>query len=296
MLYTLLMVCSFASSFEMLPLPQQVRLLVSTLEQLNAFFRARPHRLDLSQEAPKPVLLFHLQYHMAILITISSFLRVFAADGCNTAGGREGPQSQSIPLVLRSITSSAIETVRLCRIYRDRYSYIAAHPILLHHLLSAALVHLMNATSDDISLQRQSARWLRTCLALLEELRATWPVRVGKSVKVIRVLAHKWGVVGALPMQFAGRIEPFGQREEVDETQTDAHGHALSEGHRPADIADFQQRGGEGFASETRETYPLDASMPNESSAAELLEAFESLSSLPDLGWWSDPNVVLPFS
>ncbi|KAK8224370.1 fungal-specific transcription factor domain-containing protein [Phyllosticta capitalensis] len=277
----------FASSFESLPLPQQIRLLVSTLEQLNAFFRSRPPRLHMSPEAPKPVLLFHLQYHMAVLITISNFLRVFSAVESENTGEHTGPQAESILLVLRSITSSAIETVRLCRVYRDKYSYAAAHPILLHHLLSAALVHLMNATSSEIGLRRQSARWLRTSVALLKELRVPWPVRVDKAIKVIRVLAQKWGVLSALPLDFAGISEPFGNKTATPHLVS-LDSHVVEADSANWDTADYP--------SATREGFAFEPHMPDTSSAPELLATFESLASLSDLSWLSDPAMELPFT
>lgn len=224
---------------------------------------------------------------MAVLITISNFLRVFSAGQSERKGGRTGAQAESILLVLRSITSSAIETVRLCRVYREKYSYAAAHPILLHHLLSAALVHLMNATSNDIGLRRQSARWLRTSVAHLKELRVPWPVRVDKAIKVIRVLAQKWGVLGALPLDFAGMSEPFGHQTATPYLVS-LDSHAIEADHANWDTADY--------ASATRERFAFEPHMPDTSSAPELLATFESLASLPDLGWLSDPAMELPFT
>ncbi|KAL3291984.1 fungal specific transcription factor domain-containing protein [Colletotrichum asianum] len=138
----------FAPSFEKLAMAQQIRLLVSTLEQLNTFFCSKPHQLHMNIDAPKPIVFFHLQYHMAIMIIISSFLRSFTSP--DTPGINEAESNSSL-LVLRSITSAASETIRLCRLYRDRYTFTMAHPIIVHHLLSAILVHLMNATSSDIT-------------------------------------------------------------------------------------------------------------------------------------------------
>ncbi|KAF5498198.1 hypothetical protein CGCF413_v007771 [Colletotrichum fructicola] len=117
----------FAPSFEKLAMAQQIRLLVSTLEQLNTFFRSKPHRLHMNNDAPKPIVFFHLQYHMAIMIIISSFLRSFASS--DTPGINEAESNSSL-LVLRSITSAASETIRLCRLYRDKYTFTMAHPII----------------------------------------------------------------------------------------------------------------------------------------------------------------------
>lgn len=201
-----------APTFESLSSSQQVRLLVSTLDQLKAFFRSRPPELNLRPDAPKLVILFHLQYHMAILIMISPFLRIsrkshgstqFQSDEDSTSADF----NSSIALVLHSVTASASESIRLCRIYCDTHSFRAAHPVIAHHLLSASLVHLMNRTSSSPQLRRQSAYWLRIGMELLDHMRVVWPVRAERSITVLRVLARKWGTTGALPIRFSGPIE-----------------------------------------------------------------------------------------
>ncbi|GJC96710.1 fungal specific transcription factor domain-containing protein [Colletotrichum higginsianum] len=124
----------FSTTFESLPIPQQVRVLVASQDALSTFFRSRDDRLHLSGDStPKPVLQFHL---------------------------------------------------------------------------AAAIVHLMNATSWTPALRHQSTYWLRQCLELLRELQTPWPVRAIKSIKIIRVLAQRWGVVRALPLEFSYQVEP----------------------------------------------------------------------------------------
>lgn len=185
---------------------------MSTLDQLKAFFRSRPSELNLRSDAPKLVILFHLQYHMAILIMISPFLRISRKSHGSTHPQYDGDAasadfSSSIALVLHSVTASASESIRLCRTYHDTHSFQAAHPVIVHHLLSASLVHLMNRTSSSPQLRRQSAYWLRVGMELLDKMRVVWPVRAEKSITVLRVLARKWGTTGALPIRFSGPIE-----------------------------------------------------------------------------------------
>ncbi|KAH9229784.1 hypothetical protein K456DRAFT_1899018 [Colletotrichum gloeosporioides 23] len=263
----------FAPSFEKLAMAQQIRLLVSTLEQLNTFFRSKPHRLHINNDAPKPIVFFHLQYHMAIMIIISSFLRSFTSS--DTPGISEAESNSSL-LVLRSITSAASETIRLCRLYRDKYTFTMAHPIIVHHLLSAILVHLMNATSSDITLRRQSSRWLRTGMGLMDELRETWPTRVNKCIRVVRVLAQKWGAVGALPMAFAAPVELSAQERESP--RQDASFSSRLNCPAPTSVEVYDGHDGTPFNGHAWQTGEM-------SSVSELLGAFGSLSSLPDLGW-----------
>lgn len=149
-------------------------------------------------------------------------------------------------LILRSLTGAASTMIRLVRMYRDVVGWYHHHtsppptapssssstsgpptgtttmgrprsgkpnPVIVHYLLAAAIVQLMNATSGSASLRKSSARQLRTCMELLAQLRAPWRPRVDKSIKVIRVLAQRWGVLGALPMNYSYRVEPA---EQVD--------------------------------------------------------------------------------
>jgi hypothetical protein len=143
---------------------------------------------------PKPVLLFHMAYQMAILVTMPPFLRLFAA-----ASSDQMAAGNVMPLVLRSITHAALAMVRLVGIYRKIYTLRNATPLLMHHLLSAAIVHLMNTTTGSVPLKRHSTRLVRACVDLLADLSKTWPVRSNKSIKVIEVLAQRWGVGFALP-------------------------------------------------------------------------------------------------
>ncbi|KAK1959639.1 fungal-specific transcription factor domain-containing protein, partial [Colletotrichum sublineola] len=202
----------FPTTFESLTIPQQVRILVASQDSLNTFFRSRHDRLHLSgNSTPKPILLFHLAYQMAILITMPPFLRMFATISQSSStpmtGNVAGQNSEFMLLVLRSLTAAATAVARLVRTYRRAHGFEEPpNPVLIHHLLSAAVVHLMNATSWNPALRQQSTYWLRQCLELLRELQRSWPVRVVKSVTIIRVLAQRWGVMKALPIEFSYQV------------------------------------------------------------------------------------------
>lgn len=210
----------------------------------------------MSRTASTPVLLFHLQYHMAILITMSPFLRTFALP-MDQASDQGHVNSSTAALVLQSISSSATETIRLVRSYRKSHGFQTAHPIMIHHLLSAGLVHLMNATSSSASMQRQSSKGLHACMGFLDELRCVWPTRASKSLDVMRVLGQKWGVLRLLPVQFTqipGTAGTWGAQDEDLNADLDP---SLSSLCHP----------GPGLG------------------AAELLEGFQELSSMAELEW-----------
>ncbi|KAJ6006901.1 hypothetical protein N7451_004845 [Penicillium sp. IBT 35674x] len=180
----------FSSSFEKLDSADQIHLLISTHKDLNRFFKSRDQRLEITREAaPKPVLLFHMAYQMAILVTMPPFLRLFATSKA------ENPKiAQAMPLVLRSIASAAASMVRLVQNYTKNYGFQHANPLLIHHLLSAAIVHLMNTTTTSHTFRRYSTRSVRTCLTLLKELGRYWTLRSRKSLDVIKALARRWNV------------------------------------------------------------------------------------------------------
>ncbi|KAK1584901.1 fungal-specific transcription factor domain-containing protein [Colletotrichum navitas] len=212
----------FSTSFESLPVSQQVRILVASQENLSTFFRSRHDRLHLSGDStPKPVLQFHLAYQMTILITMPPFLRMFAAisrpSSTSETGNVAGPNSEFILLVLRSLTMAATAVARLVRTYRRGHGFEEPpNPVIVHHLLSASVVHLMNATSRNPALRHQSTYWLRQCLELLRELQTSWPERASKSVMIIRILARRWGVMRALPMEPGYQVDPAAPGSERD--------------------------------------------------------------------------------
>ncbi|KAJ5273752.1 hypothetical protein N7478_008877 [Penicillium angulare] len=180
----------FSSNFDNIGLTPQMELLMSTHGQLGHFFKTCDARLRMKRGfTAKPILLFHMAYQMATLVTIPPFLRLLirVKDQPNDA-------SNAMSLVLRSISNAASSMVRLVHLYRLHYTFQHANPLLIHHLLSATIVHLMNTTSKSRGLRRHSTRSVRRCLVLLEELKQLWPVRCAKSTAVIKSLAGRWGV------------------------------------------------------------------------------------------------------
>ena len=181
---------SFSSSFEALSTADQVHLLISTHRDLNRFFKSRDQRLEVARDAPpKPALLFHMAYQMAILITMPPFLRLFA-----TVNNESQKIQQAMQLVLQSISSAASSMVRLAQTYTKTYGFERANPLIIHHLLSASIVHLMNTTTTSLALRRYSTRSVRSCLTLLSSLEDYWPYRSRKSIEVITSLARRWSV------------------------------------------------------------------------------------------------------
>ncbi|KGO41723.1 Transcription factor, fungi [Penicillium expansum] len=207
----------FSSTFETLTTTEQVSLLIATHENLSHFFKSRDQRLAIKRGATeKPVLLFHMAYQMAILVTMPPFLRLFSKMR------NENPNtSQLMPVVLQSLTAAATAMVRLVSDYYKIYGFQKSNPLLIHHLLSACIVHLMNTTTKSFTLRRFSTRSVRKCLALFAGIKIFWPSRSQKSVDLIKVLARRWDVEFALPedtnlileMGFTSDFDPPGKRQ-----------------------------------------------------------------------------------
>lgn len=78
-------------------------------------------------------------------------------------------------------------------------------PQVVDYIVSAAVIHLLNATSGKRSaLGRQSMSGIRTCLEALQDMHRQWPSLGARSIRQIQDLAHRWKVVWALPSALAG--------------------------------------------------------------------------------------------
>lgn len=137
----------------------------------------------------KLVLLFHMAYQMATLVTMPPFLRLLVR-----TESKSPDATHSMSLVLRSIGNAASSMVRLVHVYRRHWTFRHANPLLIHHILSASIVNVMNTTTMSPSLRRHSVRSVCKFLDLLEELKQIWPVRCAKSIAVINSLAIRWDV------------------------------------------------------------------------------------------------------
>jgi hypothetical protein len=138
----------------------------------------------------------------------------------------ENPNSsQLMPVVLQSLTAAATAMVRLVQDYCKTWGFPRINPILIHHLLSATIVHLMNTTTESFTLRRFSTRSVRKCLAIFRQLSLYWPTRSQKSIDLIKTLARRWNVEFALPEEtevleggFAGGLLEVQDGGQCDQT------------------------------------------------------------------------------
>jgi hypothetical protein len=88
-------------------------------------------------------------------------------------------------------TSSANSMVSLLRLYRSRFGLRYIVNLSVHMLFTASIVHLVNATSTNESVQRSSKKALRFCVLGFSEIGMVWPAAV-KSLRVVESLQAKW--------------------------------------------------------------------------------------------------------
>lgn len=146
---------------------------------------------------PQTFLLFQLAYHTALLLIHRPFLN-------------EPKGSETLSFALRSATNAAASIARIVRAYRKFRGFADTNPQIIDYILSAAVIHLLNATSGRNFLGRQSANSLRSCLDALVEIQSTWTPQASRAIRQIQELANKWKVVWALPLNLS-QLPPAGE-------------------------------------------------------------------------------------
>ncbi|ATZ46967.1 hypothetical protein BCIN_02g03020 [Botrytis cinerea B05.10] len=173
---------------------QRQNLLKRAHQALTDFYAGTDDKLALSKTSmPQTFLLFQLAYHTAILLIHRPFLN-------------EPKGSETLSFALRSATNAAASIARIIRAYRKFCGFADVNPQVIDYILSAAVIHLLNATSGRNFLGRQSANSLQSCLDALVEIQSTWMAQASRAIREIQELAAKWKVVWALPLQFSQRV------------------------------------------------------------------------------------------
>ncbi|KAF7880637.1 uncharacterized protein EAF02_007483 [Botrytis sinoallii] len=173
---------------------QRQNLLKRAHQALTDFYVGTDDKLALSKTCmPQTFLLFQLAYHTAILLIHRPFLN-------------EPKGSETLSFALRSATNAAASIARIVRAYRKLRGFADANPQVIDYILSAAVIHLLNATSGRNFLGRQSANSLQSCLDALVEMQTTWMPQASRAIQEIQELAAKWKVVWALPLKFSQRL------------------------------------------------------------------------------------------
>lgn len=172
--------------------PGERKALVTRSHQaLEEFYHGVDARLQLRKDhMPESAVWFQMAYHAALLLIHRPFLN-------------EPSGSSTLSFALRSATSAAASISRIIRGYRNHRGFANVAPQIIDYILSAAVIHLLNATSGRTTLGRQSANGIRSCVEALLDMQPKWNVRVQRSITRIQELAHRWQVVWALPINLS---------------------------------------------------------------------------------------------
>ncbi|TVY71382.1 Nitrogen assimilation transcription factor nit-4, partial [Lachnellula suecica] len=167
---------------------ERKNLIVRSHQALKDFYDEVNPQLSLQGEPVSgSAIWFQIAYHTAVLLIHRPFLN-------------EPAGSFTLDFALRSATSAAASISRITRTYRKHSAFKEVLPQIIEYLLSAATIHLLNATSGRTPLGRQSANGLRCCLDALQDMEPKWEVRVQRAILRIRQLAHRWRIGWALPL------------------------------------------------------------------------------------------------
>jgi hypothetical protein len=150
---------------------------------------------------PDSAVWFQLAYNTALLLIHRPLLN-------------EPRGSSAAIFALRSTTGAASTISRIVRSYRRSRKFESISPQVIDYILSAAVIHLLNATSGKTTLGRQAANGLRSCADALIEIHEMWPLIATRAIEQIQELALRWNVIWALPINLA---HPLGSRESVSE-------------------------------------------------------------------------------
>lgn len=113
---------------------------------------------------------------------------------------KEAPDSSLYRLSVRSMSTAANSMVKLIREFERIAQFDKAPYFVSHSVLTAAITHLLLATSEESTIRTRSISRFRVCFNCLFAMRARW-VKADRSVSLLRELAHRWGVMSALPLQ-----------------------------------------------------------------------------------------------
>lgn len=168
-----------------------------------------------------------MAYHAAVLLIHRPFLN-------------EPAGSFTLNFAMRCATSAAASISNIVRNYSKTAEFCIVAPQVIDYIMSASVVHLLNATSGRTALGRQSANGLKTCMNTLLDLQPKWKGRAQLSIRRIQELAAKWEVVWALPLQASQPLEEQQTSKDPDCTSAEAS-FIPTLGIQSYDIANFAQ-------------------------------------------------------
>lgn len=104
---------------------------------------------------------------------------------------------------LQEMVQAASSHTELLFRFRKMNRLTDSPPVVIYYTVRAATIHLLLATSTDLTVQRRSWRRLKICLESLEEIQNIWERQASRAIRYIQRLAARWGVTKALPLKLS---------------------------------------------------------------------------------------------
>ncbi|KAK8903716.1 hypothetical protein ACHAPF_006384 [Botrytis cinerea] len=179
-------------SFQFHELDSQSRnkLLFDAREALCTFYNKMNRQLSSEQNGKSATTIsLRMTYYMCLILVQRPLLR-------------EDPSGALHRMAVQSSNSSAVAITNLLREYRKAGCLRVAPFVVVHHVLTAAIMHLLSVTSSNGTLRKRSINRFRECIEALGEMKYAWK-RLRKAIALLQELAHRWSVVFALPMRLS---------------------------------------------------------------------------------------------
>ncbi|KAF2808829.1 uncharacterized protein BDZ99DRAFT_499213 [Mytilinidion resinicola] len=186
----------YAFDFDELNFEIRNKILVHARENLFNFHQGIDERLH-EMSTHHSIVFFKMSYQTSLLLIHRPYMR-------------EDPGSSSYRLALRSMTAAAAQMTRLIRMFRKTGNFVDAPPFVIHHILTASIMHLLNATTLEPSIRQQSIGRFRVCVDALEEMQPMWQ-HARRAVRLLQGLAQRWAVVFALPIRLSNPLSSIDQ-------------------------------------------------------------------------------------
>ncbi|KAF5874857.1 putative c6 transcription factor protein [Botrytis fragariae] len=189
-------------SFQFHDLDSQSRnkLLFDAREALCTFYNEMNRQISSERNGQSSATIsLRMTYHMCLILVQRPLLR-------------EDSNGALYRMAVQSSNSSAVAITNLLRDYRKAGCLRTAPFVVVHHVLTAAIMHLLSVTSSNGTLRKRSITRFRECIEALGEMKYAWK-RLRKAIALLQELAHRWSVVFALPMRLSYPLPAHSQND-----------------------------------------------------------------------------------
>ncbi|KAF7953305.1 hypothetical protein EAE96_006516 [Botrytis aclada] len=176
------------------------KLLIDAREALCTFYNEMNRQLSSERNGQSSATIsLRMTYHMCLILVQRPLLR-------------EDSNGALYRMAVQSSNSSAVAITNLLRDYRKAGCLRTAPFVVVHHVLTAAIMHLLSVTYSNGTLRKRSITRFRECIEALGEMKYAWK-RLRKAIALLQELAHRWSVVFALPMRLSYPLPAHSQND-----------------------------------------------------------------------------------